>query len=174
MSMKSTPTAWSRTSACPPPGLGEGISSRVIASGPPHRRTRIAFILTSTGTDRLGVSGYRGLLHIFYMGKAGFNRHGMHYTDPRQGPRRSWIRPVSCRRRARMAKGLSFEGVFPILVTPFDEREEIDLESFARVARFMAEIGVDGVTILGVLGEANRLGGEERGGIDAAVGSAAA
>ena len=57
-----------------------------------------------------------------------------------------------------MVKGSSFEGVFPILVTPFDEREEIDLESFARVIRFMADIGVDGVTILGVLGESNRLG----------------
>ena len=61
-----------------------------------------------------------------------------------------------------MAKGSSFEGVFPILVTPFDEREEIDLESFARVIRFMADIGVDGVTILGVLGESNRLGDNER------------
>jgi 4-hydroxy-tetrahydrodipicolinate synthase len=61
-----------------------------------------------------------------------------------------------------MAKGSSFEGVFPILVTPFDEREEIDLDSFARVVRFMADIGVDGVTILGVLGESNRLWDNER------------
>lgn len=61
-----------------------------------------------------------------------------------------------------MTKGPSFEGVYPILVTPFDEREEIDLESFARVLRFMAEIGVDGVTILGVLGESNRLTDGER------------
>ena len=61
-----------------------------------------------------------------------------------------------------MAKGSSFEGVFPILVTPFDEREEIDLESFDRVVRFMADIGVDGVTILGVLGESNRLRGNQR------------
>lgn len=61
-----------------------------------------------------------------------------------------------------MEKQLSFEGVFPILVTPFDERDEIDLASFARVVRFMAEIGVDGVTILGVLGESNRLVDNER------------
>jgi 4-hydroxy-tetrahydrodipicolinate synthase len=61
-----------------------------------------------------------------------------------------------------MAKGSSFEGVFPILVTPFGERDEIDLESFTRVVRFMVEIGVDGVTILGVLGESNRLGDNER------------
>ena len=61
-----------------------------------------------------------------------------------------------------MKKGLSFVGVYPILVTPFDEREEIDLASFERVVRFMADIGVDGVTILGVLGESNRLTDDER------------
>jgi 4-hydroxy-tetrahydrodipicolinate synthase len=61
-----------------------------------------------------------------------------------------------------LAGELSFTGVFPILVTPFDGREEIDLASFARVVRFMADIGVDGVTILGVLGESNRLGDGER------------
>ena len=56
-----------------------------------------------------------------------------------------------------MATQVRFEGVFPILVTPFDDQGEVDLNSFARVVSFMAEIGVDGVTILGVLGEANRL-----------------
>src|SRR3972149_7336469 len=156
MSMKFTPAALIRTSACPSPGFGGEISSRIIASGPPYRRIRIAFLLPSTGTGRLGLSGYRGLLRTFYPGKAGFNRYGMHYTDPRQWPRRSWIRPVSCRRRARMAKGSSFEGVFPILVTPFDEREEIDLDSFARVARFMADIGGGGGALLGGLGGADR------------------
>ena len=61
-----------------------------------------------------------------------------------------------------MAASVSFKGVFPILVTPFDEKENVDLESFARVVRFMADIGVDGVTILGVLGESNRLVDSER------------
>jgi 4-hydroxy-tetrahydrodipicolinate synthase len=61
-----------------------------------------------------------------------------------------------------MGKRLSFRGVYPILVTPFTDGEEIDLESFSRVVRFMADIGVDGVTILGVLGESNRLGDKER------------
>lgn len=50
-----------------------------------------------------------------------------------------------------------FEGVYPILATPFDDRENIDLESFERMVRFMADIGVDGVTILGVLGESGRM-----------------
>ena len=61
-----------------------------------------------------------------------------------------------------MAANVSFKGVFPILVTPFDEKENVDLESFVRVVRFMADIGVDGVTILGVLGESNRLVDSER------------
>lgn len=56
-----------------------------------------------------------------------------------------------------MANTLSFAGVYPILATPFDEQENLDLESFQRLIRFMAGIGVDGVTILGGLGEANRL-----------------
>ncbi len=55
-----------------------------------------------------------------------------------------------------------FEGVFPILVTAFDEQGSLDLESFDRTIRFMVEIGVDGVTILGVLGESNRMVDAER------------
>lgn len=61
-----------------------------------------------------------------------------------------------------MPARVTFEGVYPILVTPFDEKENVDLESFVRVVRFMAEIGVDGVTILGVLGESNRMVDSER------------
>lgn len=57
---------------------------------------------------------------------------------------------------------LHFTGVFPILVTPFTPDERVDLESFARIVDFMARIGVDGVTILGVLGESNRLLDSER------------
>lgn len=61
-----------------------------------------------------------------------------------------------------MADNLKFEGVFPILATPFDENEKPDLDSFDRLVRFMAAIGVDGITVLGVLGEANRLLDRER------------
>jgi len=56
----------------------------------------------------------------------------------------------------------SFTGVWPILVTPFDDNENVDLESMDRVVRFMAQLGMDGVTILGVLGESNRLVDAER------------
>jgi hypothetical protein len=57
---------------------------------------------------------------------------------------------------------MKFEGVFPILATPFDDDEELDLESLDRLVRFMASLGVDGITILGVLGESNRLIDDER------------
>ncbi len=36
---------------------------------------------------------------------------------------------------------VTFKGVFPILVTPFDDQGNLDLESFDRTVRFMADIG---------------------------------
>ena len=56
----------------------------------------------------------------------------------------------------------TFKGVYPILPTPFRDDETVDLDSYANIVRFMTTVGVDGVTILGVLGEANRLIDEER------------
>jgi 4-hydroxy-tetrahydrodipicolinate synthase len=61
-----------------------------------------------------------------------------------------------------MSKPISFSGVYPILATPFNDDESLDLESFDRMIRFQAQIGVEGVTILGVLGESNRLLDGER------------
>ena len=57
---------------------------------------------------------------------------------------------------------MKFTGVIPILATPFHEDESFDAESMARLVKLMKRIGVDGVTVLGVLGEANRLGDRER------------
>jgi len=57
---------------------------------------------------------------------------------------------------------MTFKGVFPILPTPFREDETVDLDSYTRIVTFMRDIGVNGVTILGVLGEANRLVDAER------------
>lgn len=56
----------------------------------------------------------------------------------------------------------SFTGVYPILATPFNTRESVDLPSLARMVDFMARTGVEGVTVLGVLGEANRMMDSER------------
>ena len=55
-----------------------------------------------------------------------------------------------------------FEGVIPILATPFHDDESLDLDSWQRLLEFMVGLGVNGVTILGVLGESNRLNDEER------------
>ncbi len=72
-----------------------------------------------------------------------------------------------------MSAAVRFEGVFPILPTPFDDDERLDLESLHRMIGFMADAGVDGVTVLGVLGESNRMtDGEREQVIRAAVGAA--
>jgi 4-hydroxy-tetrahydrodipicolinate synthase len=57
-----------------------------------------------------------------------------------------------------------YRGVYPILVTPFlDDREEsIDMESFRRCISFMKTTGVTGITVAGVLGEADKLTDHER------------
>jgi 4-hydroxy-tetrahydrodipicolinate synthase len=54
-----------------------------------------------------------------------------------------------------------FEGVFCIVSTPFLPDEELDLESLDRLIRAALDAGVHGVTVLGVAGEANRLGEAE-------------
>jgi len=57
----------------------------------------------------------------------------------------------------------AFRGVIPILATPFHDDESPDFASLERLIRFYVEqIGVDGVTVLGVLGESNRLTDAER------------
>ena len=55
-----------------------------------------------------------------------------------------------------------FTGVIPILATPFNADESLDLASWRRMIEFMVEMKVDGITILGVLGESNRLSDHER------------
>ena len=55
-----------------------------------------------------------------------------------------------------------FSGVIPILATPFNDDESLDLASMQRMIEFMVGLGVNGITILGVLGESNRLNDHER------------
>ncbi|UCD67134.1 MAG: dihydrodipicolinate synthase family protein [Betaproteobacteria bacterium] len=57
---------------------------------------------------------------------------------------------------------MNFTGVIPILATPFRDDESVDAESMINLVKFMKGIGVNAVTVLGVLGEANRLGDRER------------
>jgi 4-hydroxy-tetrahydrodipicolinate synthase len=57
---------------------------------------------------------------------------------------------------------LRLTGVIPILATPFHEDESLDLESLERLIRFNVAVGVDAITVLGLLGESNRLTDQER------------
>jgi 4-hydroxy-tetrahydrodipicolinate synthase len=56
-----------------------------------------------------------------------------------------------------------FEGVFSVLPTPFRGGGEVDVESLKRVVDLIVAAGVNGVTALGVTGEAARLSERERG-----------
>lgn len=56
----------------------------------------------------------------------------------------------------------ALRGIYPIVPTPFDERGAVDAESIVSLARFMADRGVAGLAILGVMGEAPKLSGAER------------
>lgn len=55
----------------------------------------------------------------------------------------------------------SARGVYLIAVTPFTENGELDLVSTDRMVDFSLERGVNGLTILGILGEATKLTAEE-------------
>ena len=53
-------------------------------------------------------------------------------------------------------------GIFNILATPFQADYAVDYEGLRRLTRFQMEIGAQGLTILGVMGEAAKLSVEER------------
>jgi len=53
-------------------------------------------------------------------------------------------------------------GIYPIVPTPFDEVGALDIASIGTMTEFMVACGVDGLAILGVMGEADRLTEQER------------
>lgn len=53
-------------------------------------------------------------------------------------------------------------GIYPIVPTPFDEQGKVDIESIATLTEFMVGCDVDGLAILGVMGESDRLTDAER------------
>lgn len=55
----------------------------------------------------------------------------------------------------------SAKGVFAIAATPFTDDGALDFDSIDRMVDFYLECGVSGLTILGVMGEASKLSGEE-------------
>ncbi|HYZ15110.1 MAG TPA: dihydrodipicolinate synthase family protein [Candidatus Acidoferrum sp.] len=57
---------------------------------------------------------------------------------------------------------MDLHGIHPIVPTPFTDEGAVDLASIASLAAFLLGAGVDGLAILGVMGEADKLSGEER------------
>jgi 4-hydroxy-tetrahydrodipicolinate synthase len=55
-----------------------------------------------------------------------------------------------------------FTGVHTIMPTPFTDEGELDLASLSRLTEFLVELGVDGVVVLGVMGEAPKLSEPEQ------------
>lgn len=53
-------------------------------------------------------------------------------------------------------------GIYPIVPTPFDEHGRLDTDSTRTLTEFMVRCGVDGLAVLGVMGEAERLTEAER------------
>jgi 4-hydroxy-tetrahydrodipicolinate synthase len=61
------------------------------------------------------------------------------------------------------------KGVYVIAVTPFDAQGRLDLEATSRMVDFYIDKGADGLTILGIMGEAPKLTAEESIGFTRAV-----
>ena len=57
---------------------------------------------------------------------------------------------------------MELAGIYPIVPTPFDETGALDLKSIDTLTRFMAEKGVNGLAVLGALGEGHKLDSRER------------
>ncbi len=58
--------------------------------------------------------------------------------------------------------GPTLRGVLPILPTPFTDEGDVDERSLRRLIDFELQVGVQGVSMLGFMGEAHRLSGTER------------
>ena len=58
--------------------------------------------------------------------------------------------------------GAALQGVWNIVPTPFTANGQLDQRGVARLTAFVMDTGVDGMTILGVMGEAPRLSDAER------------
>jgi 4-hydroxy-tetrahydrodipicolinate synthase len=61
------------------------------------------------------------------------------------------------------------EGIMPPMVTPFDEREEIDEAALRNETRYLLEVGVHGLVVCGSTGEGYSMTAEEVGGVTEVV-----
>jgi dihydrodipicolinate synthase/N-acetylneuraminate lyase len=61
-----------------------------------------------------------------------------------------------------MSNSVLWHGVYPALLTPFTQNEEIDFDMFKKNLKAQIEAGVSGVILAGTLGEASTLTAEEK------------
>lgn len=61
-----------------------------------------------------------------------------------------------------MSGHTDFRGVYTIMPTPFTDEGALDLESLERLTHFLISLGVDGLVVLGVMGEAPKLSQDEQ------------
>jgi 4-hydroxy-tetrahydrodipicolinate synthase len=59
-------------------------------------------------------------------------------------------------------EGMGLSGIHPIVPTPFDESGRVDVDSIKRLVEFMVGLDVQGVAILGVMGEGQKLSDAEQ------------
>jgi 4-hydroxy-tetrahydrodipicolinate synthase len=59
-------------------------------------------------------------------------------------------------------RGANWQGVFPAVTTPFTEDDRVDVSGLHRLVDFLIEGGVDGLIMLGTLGEGSVLSPEEK------------
>jgi 4-hydroxy-tetrahydrodipicolinate synthase len=57
---------------------------------------------------------------------------------------------------------MQLEGIYPVVPTPFEENGDVDHESIEKLTAFMIEKGVNGLAVLGALGEGHKLDQNER------------
>jgi len=57
---------------------------------------------------------------------------------------------------------VAFEGIFPVLAVPFDEKGRLDEGSLRRLVEFQIQCGVHGMVIFGLASEVYKLSEEER------------
>lgn len=57
---------------------------------------------------------------------------------------------------------LKWEGIFPAVLTPFDEQDNIDFAMFAKNTEAQIDAGVHGIILAGSLGEASALSQDEK------------
>jgi len=57
---------------------------------------------------------------------------------------------------------MALSGVHVIMPTPFDGQGKLDLDSLANLTHFLIQLEVDGLVVLGVMGEAPKLGEQEQ------------